>query len=166
MKIHTLDTLLGPMVGIANEKTLFLLEFADRQELEKKIEQLASRTKSTIVSGYTSPIYSIEKELGQYFEGKLKEFTTPLFLFGSHFQQRVWEDLRKIPYGKTISYADLAITTGCPTSYRAVARANGANPFAILIPCHRVINKNGMLGGYSGGTTRKKWLIRHETAKL
>jgi len=74
----------------------------------------------------------------------------------------VWEELQKIPFGETCSYAELAATIGKPSAFRAVANANGANQFAIVIPCHRVINSNGELGGYGGGLPRKKWLIAHE----
>lgn len=165
LKASWLDTRLGPMIAIANEEALYLLEFVDRRGLEKEIERLRDRTKSAIIPGHTQPMASIEKELNQYFDGKLREFKTPLFLLGSPFQKRVWEELRKIPYGRTVSYSDLATSIGRPTAYRAVAQANGANQFAIIIPCHRVINTNGELGGYGGGITRKKWLITHEKTK-
>ena len=81
---------------------------------------------------------------------------------GSFFQQSVWIELQKIPYGETRSYRDLAIVLQKPTAFRAVALANGANQFAIVIPCHRVIKANGDLCGYGGGIMRKKWLLEHE----
>ena len=101
-----------------------------------------------------------------YFEGKRQDFKTPLFLLGSPFQKRVWEELMKISPGKTRSYAEIAMAIGKPTAYRAVANANGANQLAIVIPCHRVINSNGELGGYGGGIARKKWLIDLEKQEL
>jgi AraC family transcriptional regulator of adaptative response/methylated-DNA-[protein]-cysteine methyltransferase len=107
-------------------------------------------------------ISSIENELTLYFNGKLNKFATTLFFLGLPFQKRVWEELQKIPYGETRSYSDLAKAVKKPTAFRAVAQANGANQFAIIIPCHRVINKNGDLGGYGGGIVRKEWLINHE----
>jgi AraC family transcriptional regulator of adaptative response/methylated-DNA-[protein]-cysteine methyltransferase len=94
-----------------------------------------------------------------YFQGKLKEFKTPIALNGTPFQKQVWEELLKIPYGQTISYKDLAIAVGNPRGCRAVAQANGANNLAVIIPCHRVINHNGRIGGYGGGLDRKKWLL-------
>lgn len=162
LKAAWLDTKLGPMLAIADKEALYLLEFVDRRGLEREIERLRKRMKSAIVPGSNEPIRLIEQELEQYFNGELQEFTTPLGLLGSPFQKSVWEELRKIPSGKTVSYADLATALHKPTAYRAVAQANGANQIAIVIPCHRVINANGDLGGYGGGLSRKQWLIQHE----
>lgn len=162
LKASWLDTKLGPMIAIADEEVLYLLEFVDRKGLEREVERLRQRTKSAIIPGITPVIYSIESELQSYFKGELKEFKTPLFLLGSPFQKQVWNELKKIPYGETRSYDDLAQAIGKPSAFRAVANANGANQHAIVIPCHRVVNTNGDLGGYGGGLTRKKWLINHE----
>ena len=162
LKASWIDTTLGPMIAIANEKTLYLLEFVDRRGLEREIERLRQKTKSAIIPGVTPPIFSIEHELRQYFEGKLKNFKTPIYLLGSPFQKRVWEELTKVPFGETLSYAKMAAKIGKSSAFRAVANANGANQFAIIIPCHRIINTNGELGGYGGGIVRKKWLINHE----
>jgi AraC family transcriptional regulator of adaptative response/methylated-DNA-[protein]-cysteine methyltransferase len=162
LKASWLDTKLGPMIAIADEGAIYLLEFVDRRGLEREVERLRLKTKSAIIPGRTAPIDSIEKELGQYFEGTLKEFKTPLFPLGSPFQKRVWDELRKIPPGETRSYADIALAIGNPSAFRAVDNANGANQIAIVIPCHRVINSDGDLGGYGGGIVRKKWLIEHE----
>jgi AraC family transcriptional regulator of adaptative response/methylated-DNA-[protein]-cysteine methyltransferase len=162
LKASWLDTKLGPMIAIADEDALYLLEFVDRRGLEREIERLRQKTKSAILPGTTPAIRFIEYELNQYFNGELKAFKTPLCLLGSPFQKRVWEELQKIPFGETRSYADIAKTMGKPSAFRAVANANGANQIAIMIPCHRVINTNGELGGYGGGITRKNWLIHHE----
>jgi AraC family transcriptional regulator of adaptative response/methylated-DNA-[protein]-cysteine methyltransferase len=162
LKASWIDTPLGPMVAMGDEKTLYLLEFVDRRGLEREVERLRKKTKSAIIPGHTQPIHSIKKELEQYFKGILKEFKTPLFLLGSPFQKCVWKALTTIPFGETRSYAELAKVIGRPTACRAVANANGANQFALIIPCHRVINTNGELGGYGGGVHRKKWLIEHE----
>ncbi len=162
LKAAWLDTKLGPMIAIADEEVLYLLEFVDRRGLEREVERLRLKTKSAIIPGRTAPINSIEKELKSYFSSEFNEFKTPLFLFGSVFQKQVWNELTKIPLGKTRSYAEIAKAIGKPTAFRAVANANGANQFAIIIPCHRVINTNGELGGYGGGITRKEWLINHE----
>jgi AraC family transcriptional regulator, regulatory protein of adaptative response / methylated-DNA-[protein]-cysteine methyltransferase len=163
LKASWLDTPLGPMLAIANEKALYLLEFVDRRGLEREIERLRKKTQSAIIPGSTAPILSIEKELAHYFKGKLTEFTTPLFYLGSPFQRRVWEELKKIPMGQTRSYTDIAKAIGRSSARRAVARANGSNQLALVIPCHRVINANGELGGYAGGLTRKEWLLAHES---
>jgi AraC family transcriptional regulator of adaptative response/methylated-DNA-[protein]-cysteine methyltransferase len=162
LKASWLDTRLGPMIAIADEEALYLLEFVDHRGLEREVEHLRQKTKSVIIPGYTQPISSIESELNQYFSSKLIEFKTPLFFLGSPFQKNVWEELKKIPLGETRSYSDIAAAIGKPSAFRAVAQANGANQLAIIIPCHRVINTNGELGGYGGGLARKKWLINHE----
>lgn len=143
------------MRAMGDEEALYLLEF-----VEEGRSQIAQKT--TIIPGRTKPLDLIENELRRYFEGKLITFTTPLFLRGSPFQKRVWEELRKIPFGETRSYAHIAAAMEKPTAFRAVAQANGANQLAIVIPCHRVINKSGALGGYAGGVTRKQWLLNHE----
>jgi AraC family transcriptional regulator of adaptative response/methylated-DNA-[protein]-cysteine methyltransferase len=162
LKASWFDTKLGPMLAIADEIQLYLLEFLDWRGLERAINRLKKHTKSAIISGMTLPIQTVKQELALYFDGHLKEFTTPIFCIGSSFQKNVWEALKKIPYGETRSYADIASNLGKPSAYRAVANANGTNKFAIVIPCHRVINHNGNLGGYGGGLARKKWLIEHE----
>lgn len=162
LKASWLDTPLGPMIALADEQALYLLEFADRPGLEKKLDGLRQKTKSVIIPGHTKPISSIENELNQYFAGKLKIFKTPLFFIGSFFQKKIWEELLKIPLGETRSYSDIAVAIKKPTAFRAVAQANGSNRLAIIVPCHRVINVNGELGGYAGGLVRKKWLLHHE----
>jgi methylated-DNA-[protein]-cysteine S-methyltransferase len=103
------------------------------------------------------------EELCAYFEGRLREFTVPLAFKGTPFQQQVWRTLCDIPYGETISYAELARRVGSPQGFRAVGHANGSNPIAIIAPCHRVIASDGSLGGYGGGLDRKRWLLAHES---
>lgn len=166
LKAAWLDTQLGPMIAIASEEALFLLEFVDRRGLEREIERLRHRTKMAIIPGTTSPIKMITHELQLYFAGQLSQFSTPIHLMGSPFQKRVWAELQAIPYGQTRSYGQLATSIGKPTAFRAVAQANGANQLAILIPCHRVINTNGDLGGYGGGISRKKWLLQLEEKNI
>lgn len=157
-----IETKLGSMMAVASDDTLHLLEFMDRRGLEREVERL--RKNAAIVPGRTEPIDQIEAELQDYFAGKLAVFTTPVALIGTDFQQMVWQALRNIPCGETRSYAALAAEVGRPSAVRAVAQANGANQLALIVPCHRVINANGKLGGYGGGLVRKKWLIEHEQA--
>jgi AraC family transcriptional regulator of adaptative response/methylated-DNA-[protein]-cysteine methyltransferase len=166
LKSAWLQTPLGPMLAIANEQALYLLEFAERRNLERELKQLPIKTGATIIPGRTTQIDSIEQELTLYFAGSLKEFKTPVHLLGSPFQQSVWHTLITIPYGHTASYAQEAITMGKPSASRAVANANGANQLAIIIPCHRIINSNGDLGGYGGGIARKQWLLDHEKKNI
>ena len=102
------------------------------------------------------------EQLIQYFNGQRRVFELPINQTGTHFQQEVWNELAAIPFGKTISYLQLAIKTGDPKATRAVANANGKNNVAIIIPCHRVIGADKTLVGYGGGLWRKKWLLEHE----
>ncbi|WP_173917492.1 bifunctional transcriptional activator/DNA repair enzyme AdaA [Halobacillus sp. Marseille-Q1614] len=162
LKASWIDTKLGPMVAVADDQALYLLEFVQRRGLEREIELLRQKTKSAIIPGSTKILHSIEKELTDYFEGSLTAFKTPIHMLGSPFQQQVWNALREIPAGVTRSYAEVAASLEKPSAYRAVASANGANQLAIIIPCHRVINSNGELGGYGGGLPRKRWMIQHE----
>ncbi len=157
-----IETRLGRMVAIGDEKDLYFLDFADKQGLEDKIEKFRLKANAIIISGVTNPITSITQELTSYFEGLLEEFKTPLYLVGSAFQKRSWNQLTYVPYGQTITYAVQAASIGKSTAYRAVANANGANYIAIVIPCHRIIRKGGNIGGYGGGIARKQWLIDHE----
>ncbi len=163
LKADWIDTPLGPMIAISDERVLYLLEFVNRRGLEKEIQTLRKRTKSAIVPGRATPIESIEKELRHYFKGRLENgFLTPLKMVGSPFQKNVWLELMKIPLGETRSYSDIAKALGNPGAVRAVGGANGANQIAIVIPCHRVINADGQIGGYGGGIARKRWLLEHE----
>lgn len=102
-------------------------------------------------------------QLQEYFDGSRRIFDIPLAPEGSPFQQKVWKALMEIPYGKRISYMDLAKKLGDPKAVRAVAGANAKNPVWILIPCHRVVGTDGSLTGYAGGLHRKKWLLNHES---
>lgn len=155
LKAAWLDTPLGPMVAIADEFALYLLEFVDRRGLEREIERLRKKTKLAIIPGETAPLQSIIAELKQYFSGKLIKFKTPIVLLGSEFQCVVWNTLKKIPYGDTCSYLQLAKIIKKPTAFRAVANANGANQLAIIIPCHRIINSNGDLGVMAAASPEK-----------
>jgi len=104
--------------------------------------------------------------LRQYFAGDANALAAiAVDTGGTPFQQRVWEELRRIPAGQTVSYADLATKIGAPTAVRAVGAANGSNPVALIVPCHRVIGSNGQLTGYGGGIDRKRWLLAHESAQ-
>ncbi len=162
LKAHWIDTTLGAMLAIADDEYLYLLEFVDRRGLEREVESLRAKEHAAIIPGLNEPIKSVEREIKLYFEGKLTQFKTPVFYYGSDFQKSVWKELQKIPYGKTISYLELAKRVGNPKAFRAVANANGCNQLAIIIPCHRVINNNGNLGGYGGGISRKEWMMKME----
>lgn len=102
------------------------------------------------------------EQLEEYFKGKRREFSVPLQPEGTEFQKKVWNELINIPFGKTVSYLDIARALGDPNATRAVGAANGRNPISIIIPCHRVVGHNGALTGYGGGIHRKEWLLEHE----
>ncbi|WP_285767417.1 bifunctional transcriptional activator/DNA repair protein Ada [Peribacillus sp. SI8-4] len=158
-----IETKLGSMIAIADDTALFLLEFVDRRGLEKEIEKMRTKFSAAIIPGTNQILQHLEMELQEYFEGTRFSFQTPITdEIGSSFQIEVWRILRGIRPGSTISYKDLAREIGNPKAYRAVAGANGANQISILIPCHRVINTNGDLGGYGGGIQRKSWLLELE----
>ncbi len=108
------------------------------------------------------PLRSAQRELEEYFAGARREFSIALDPVGTPFQMRVWQALRAIPYGETISYLDLAQRVGNPRAFRAVGQANGHNPISIIVPCHRVIAADGSLGGYGGGLERKRILLALE----
>lgn len=102
------------------------------------------------------------RQLMEYFNGSLKEFTVPLDLHGTDFRKSIWQELLKIKFGQTMTYSELAIKTGDIKAIRAAANANARNPVSIIVPCHRVIGSDGSLTGYAGGLWRKKWLLEHE----
>jgi methylated-DNA-[protein]-cysteine S-methyltransferase len=106
------------------------------------------------------------EQVRAYFDGELLDFDVPLAPSGTAFQRRVWDELRRIPYGATVSYAEVARRLGQPTAARAVGAANRCNPIAVIVPCHRVIGADGTLTGYAGGLEYKRWLLQHERAVL
>jgi AraC family transcriptional regulator of adaptative response/methylated-DNA-[protein]-cysteine methyltransferase len=159
-------TPLGPMVAGASVSALCLLEFADRRMLETQLRRLRTRLDAVLVPGETPITRRIAEELDAYFRGKLRRFRTPLQLAGTDFEQAVWEELRTIPYGQTRTYAEQAARIGRPSAVRAVARANGDNRLAIVVPCHRVVGSDGKLTGYGGGLWRKKRLLELEQGAL
>ena len=166
IRISRLTTPLGPMFACATDKGLCLLEFVDRRMLETEFRDLQRLLGATILTGENEHTRQIKEELEEYFEGKRTQFSVPLDTPGTDFQRHAWQALHSIPYGQTVSYHEQATRIGNPNAVRAVARANGANRIAIVIPCHRVIGKDGKLTGYGGGLERKKWLLDHERTTL
>jgi AraC family transcriptional regulator of adaptative response/methylated-DNA-[protein]-cysteine methyltransferase len=150
---------IGPLLLGATTAGLCLLEFPDRRMLETQLNVLRARFKCPLVPGDNAHLAKAKDELARYFEGRLKAFTVPLIYPGTPFQENVWRKLLDIPYGETRSYEDLARAAGSPKAVRAVGTANGCNRIAIMIPCHRVVNKGGKLGGYGGGLWRKQTLL-------
>jgi AraC family transcriptional regulator of adaptative response/methylated-DNA-[protein]-cysteine methyltransferase len=155
-------TPLGDMVAVASARHLHLLEFVDRKALPAELSRLARETPGGIGLGRLPPVEQAEAELADYFAGRRAAFETPLHQSGTPFARSVWAELRRIPAGEVRSYSDIARDIGRPDAARAVARANGANQIALMVPCHRVIGADGRLAGYGGGLWRKRRLIEIE----
>ena len=162
LKADWIETPIGPMIAVADRHALHLLEFFERGILKRELAGLQKTHACGIGVGRLPPAEQIAAELGAFFAGESATFRTPLSPCGSAFTKSVWQALRRIPPGETRSYSQVAVAVGRPSAVRAVARANGANPIAIVIPCHRVIGADGSLTGYGGGLWRKQWLIEHE----
>ncbi len=159
-------TPLGPMLAGATDKGICLLEFVDRRMIETQLSRLRKLLKAEFVPGSNPHFEILDKQINEYFAGERKEFDVLLDVPGTDFQRNVWQVLQKIPYGKTRSYQEQAIAIGNPAAVRAVARANGDNRIGIIIPCHRVIGKNGKLVGYGGGLWRKQFLLDLELKNI
>lgn len=160
--IHRFTTSLGPMFVCATEHGVCLLEFTDRPMLETEFRDLQRLLKARIIAGENHHTRQAKKEISEYFSGTRQQFGLMLDAPGSDFQRAVWQGLRAVPYGQTSYYQALSGQIGKPNAVRAVAAANGANRIAIVIPCHRIIGKDGAMTGYGGGIARKEWLIAHE----
>lgn len=153
----TMNSPIGPLLLAGDERGLRLLHFATgRMPKAPHRNWMEDRT----------PFKEVIRQLQAYFEGKLQDFDLPLVLEGTVFQLLVWRNLRKIPYGETLSYGQLARRIGSPDAARAVGLANGSNPIPIIIPCHRVIGSNGALTGFGGGLPLKKKLLALESRQL
>ncbi len=160
--LNRVATPLGPMFICATEQGICLLEFTDRKMLESEFRDLQKRLGAAIIIGENDHLRQAKQELGEYFAGTRSVFSLALDTPVTDFQQTVWQALTKVPFGETCSYQALAEQIGRPKATRAVAGANGANRIAIVIPCHRVVGKDGQLRGYGGGVERKKWLLALE----
>ncbi|MGW1557161.1 methylated-DNA--[protein]-cysteine S-methyltransferase [Streptomyces sp. NPDC002144] len=154
MKQHTvISSPYGPLTLVAEDGVLCGLYMTDQRHRPAE-ETFGDRD--------DSPFGEAEEQLTAYFDGELKEFTLELRLNGTPFQRTVWDQLRRIPYGETRSYGQLAAALGSPAASRAVGLANGKNPVGIIVPCHRVVGADGSLTGYGGGLPRKQRLLDFE----
>jgi AraC family transcriptional regulator, regulatory protein of adaptative response / methylated-DNA-[protein]-cysteine methyltransferase len=157
-------TPIGGMIAVCSDTALHMLEFPSRAILQAQLARTARA--GAIAPGHTALTTALQGELTAYFAGRLARFTIPLALQAPPFTAKVWAALQDIPYGTLQTYTDVARSICRPTAIRAMARANGANPVSILIPCHRVLGADGQLTGYGGGLWRKEWLIAHEARGL
>ncbi|WP_417808209.1 bifunctional transcriptional activator/DNA repair enzyme AdaA [Thioclava sp.] len=162
LRVSWIETPLGDMIAVSSATHLHLLEFLDRKALPAELKNLNAAAPGGIGIGRFAPTDQAETELADYFAGRSARFTTPLAQHGSAFARDVWDALRTIPAGQTRSYAQIAQAIARPSATRAVARANGANQIALMVPCHRVIGADGSLTGYGGGLWRKQRLIEIE----
>ena len=163
--IAMIESPLGPLLAGANDGGICLLEYTDRRMLETNLATMSKRFACAVVPGEHKWLTQLRLELAEYFAGNRSEFALPLAVRGTPFQEKVWRELQLIPHGQTISYDELARRIDQPTAQRAVARANGMNRISILIPCHRVIGKDGSLTGYGGGLWRKRLLLALERSE-
>ena len=159
VKVNLTSSPVGPLLIGVQEKCIRFVHFTQMERLAEQLMRLQQQLGKPFRHATHQLHEQLEAELEEYFARKRQAFSLPLKPIGTAFQMRVWQGLQKIPYGKTWSYEQLAIEIGQPTASRAVGLANGANPLSILIPCHRVVNKNGQMGGYGGGIWRKQILL-------
>ncbi len=157
-----IESPIGPLLTCATSEGICLLEFSDLRRIEGQFSSLRRHFKCAIVPGSNNHIEQLRHELEGYFKNELKNFSVNIHYPGTPFQRMVWSELLRIPYGTTVSYDEIARRIRLPGASRAVGTANGMNRIAIVIPCHRVINKDGNLGGYGGGVWRKKMLLELE----
>jgi AraC family transcriptional regulator, regulatory protein of adaptative response / methylated-DNA-[protein]-cysteine methyltransferase len=153
---------LGPMLAASTPNGICLLEFSSPDRLPAQIAHLCRRFQCEITPGSSSYLDQLHAELQEYFAGRRTAFTVALDLRGTPFQQGVWNMVRQIPYAETRSYQQMAAQLGKPAAARAVGTANGSNPVSILVPCHRLLHKDGGLAGYGGELWRKQWLLAWE----
>jgi AraC family transcriptional regulator of adaptative response/methylated-DNA-[protein]-cysteine methyltransferase len=159
---RTIDSPIGPLVACASDEGVCLLDFADRRALESQIETFKKRLNGVIIPGINQHLEQLSDEMSEYFFGERTTFTVPLVAPGTPFQEKVWAELARIPFAETRSYEQIAHSIGHPGAQRAIGRANGQNPIAIMVPCHRVIRSDGSLSGYGGGLWRKYYLLELE----
>jgi O-6-methylguanine DNA methyltransferase len=157
-----IETAIGEMVAAATKTHLLLFEFERRNLFDQQMERVRRVVDGPLEPGHSPVFDQLRRELDEYFAGDRRQFTVPLHVPGTTFQEQVWGALLKIPHGSTTSYSAVAASIGKPDAVRAVARANGDNRVAILIPCHRVIGADGSLTGYGGGLSRKRKLLELE----
>jgi len=163
VRLRRIDTPIGPMTIGATDTAVVLADFTERPMMPAQLASVRRRIGPT-GEGEVPLLDVTEGQLGEYFAGRRTAFDLPLDLPGSAFQERVWGELARIPYGETISYRELAERVGVPAGTRAVGRANGSNRLAVIVPCHRVIASGGGLGGYGGGLAAKQLLLDLERA--
>ncbi|MFT8883905.1 MAG: methylated-DNA--[protein]-cysteine S-methyltransferase [Liquorilactobacillus hordei] len=161
--VNYIDTPIGKMISISDDRYLYLLQFTDSKKLSLRIQQVRALYKADLIEKSTSTFLTLKKQLTAYFQKEITTFSIPLFLNGTPFQKQVWNILQTTHSGELLTYKKIAELLGSSGKSQAVGNANGANKIAIIIPCHRVINANDSLGGYAGGVERKRFLLGLES---
>lgn len=164
INIEYFKTAFGELILGEYDNRLCLCDWRHRKTRDSIDTRIKRHLKSQFFVKRSSLIQEAKLQLDQYFEGNRTEFNIPLLLSGTEFQKKVWKALLQIPYGKTVTYSQLSADLGDPKSIRAVARANGANAMSIIVPCHRIIGRDGHMVGYAGGKEVKKKLLYLENA--
>ena len=162
LQLARLDSPLGTVVAAADRFRVQLLTFGNDQSPEAACAELSRIAGSPVAPGENPILQQLRAELHEYFQGQRRRFQVPFLMHGTEFQRQVWSQLQRISCGQTASYQDIAAAVGNPAAVRAVGRANATNRLCLLVPCHRVIAKDGTLGGYSGGLWRKRFLLELE----
>ena len=160
--IQDFETPAGEMILGSCRDSLCLCDWKKSRWIYRNLERASRILQAGIKEGDSEVILLAKSQLNDYFSGVRVKFDIPLLLTGTPFQKSVWEALMKIPYGNTVTYSDIAEEIGCVSAVRAVAGAIGANPISIIVPCHRVIGRNGTLTGYAGGLYAKRLLLHLE----
>jgi methylated-DNA-[protein]-cysteine S-methyltransferase len=150
---------LGEIILVADDKNLLAVQLPHPDKKNRAASRMAEAAEEHPI------LKKAAKQLTEYFAGRRKTFDLPLKIGGTEFQNKVWQGLCEIPFGKTASYQDLAVAVGSPKAVRAAGMANSRNPLAIVVPCHRVIGKNGTLTGFAAGLKAKEFLLKHEGAR-
>ncbi|BAY14631.1 O-6-alkylguanine-DNA/cysteine-protein methyltransferase [Anabaenopsis circularis NIES-21] len=162
--IDKINSAIGTILIVTDGEKLCALDFAD---YEPRMLKLLKKRYGSFDFQYVKNPQGFSNQIQAYFDGDRTSLNNiPISTGGTVFQQQVWLALRTIPWGKTISYTELAVRIGKPKAYRAVGMANSLNPIALVLPCHRVVGANATLTGYAGGLERKRWLLNHEDGEL
>ncbi len=159
-------TKIGELIICSFEGQICIVDFLYRKMRNTVDKRIKKGLNADFIEKEDDIIIETKKQIDEYLKGKRKAFDIPILMVGSDFQKQVWTALLNVPYGQTASYLDIAKSINNPKAVRAVASANGANSIALIIPCHRIIESNGGLGGYGGGLPAKKRLLKIESENI
>lgn len=164
LKAKLIETPLGQIFAVSNERALVFVIFADSRHFDREIKNFIKVHGKAIIDEEVKPLKTVESEINAYFDGKLKEFDTPYEIdaVGTEFQRQIWDEINKIDYGKTITFADLAKAVGKPGAAQPVANAAGRNPISLIIPSHRVLSAAKPNDAGNSCIVRREWLSNHE----